>query len=139
MSTAITKPFDPAEYLDDSESFAACLTDALEREDQALVADALGVAARARGMSEVVRKAGVSRESLDRALSADGNPEFATILRAMQALGRRLSAAPLPKRKSAGTPGTPALASETWVPRCPLGQVVVRGVSSCAAWDTLSH
>jgi probable addiction module antidote protein len=57
--------------------------------------------ARARGMSEVASKAGVSRESLYRALSADGNPEFATILRVMQALGLRLSAAPAPQKKPA--------------------------------------
>jgi probable addiction module antidote protein len=66
MNKAKTKPFDPAEYLDDSESIAAYLTDALESEDPAFVADALGVVARARGMSEVARKAGVSRKPLSR-------------------------------------------------------------------------
>jgi len=101
MSNANTKPFDPADYLDDSESIAAYLTDALESEDPAFVADALGVVARARGMSEVARKAGVSRESLYRALSADGNPEFATVLRVLQALDLRLSAVPVPQKKSA--------------------------------------
>lgn len=101
MSATTTKPFDPAEYLDDSEAVAAYLSDALESEDPAFIADALGVVARARGMSEVARNAGVSRESLYRALSADGNPEFATILRVMQALGLRLSAVPLQQKKSA--------------------------------------
>ncbi len=101
MSNATTKPFDPAEYLEDSESIAAYLSDALESEDPAFIADALGVVARARGMSDVARQAGVSRESLYRALSADGNPEFATILRVMQALGLRLSAVPLQQKKSA--------------------------------------
>ncbi len=96
-----TKLFDPAEYLDDSESIAAYLSDALESGDPAFIADALGVVARARGMSEVAREAGVSRESLYRALSADGNPEFATVLRVMKALGLQLSAAPIQKRKSA--------------------------------------
>lgn len=95
MSKAKTKPFDPAEYLNDSESIAAYLSDALESEDTAFVADALGVVARARGMSEVAREAGVSRESLYRALSTDGNPEFATVLRVIRALGLRLSAAPV--------------------------------------------
>jgi probable addiction module antidote protein len=52
-------------------------------------------------MSEVASKAGLSRESLYRALSADGNPEFATILRVVDALGLRLSTAPLPQKKSA--------------------------------------
>jgi probable addiction module antidote protein len=101
MMVVKTKPFDPAEYLEDSESIAVYLTDALESDDPTFVADALGVVARARGMSEVARKAGVSRESLYRALSADGNPEFATILRVVHALGLRLSAAPLPEKKSA--------------------------------------
>ena len=96
-----TKLFDPAEYLDDSESIAAYLSDALESGDPAFISDALGVVARARGMSEVAREAGVSRESLYRALSADGNPEFATVLRVMKALGLQLSAAPVKMRKSA--------------------------------------
>jgi probable addiction module antidote protein len=88
------KPFDPAEYLDDKESIAAYMTEALESGDPAFVADALGVVARARGMSDVARDAGVSRESLYRALSADGNPEFATVLRVVHALGLRLCVAP---------------------------------------------
>jgi probable addiction module antidote protein len=90
MNKIKTKPFDPAEYLDDSESVAAYMTEALESGDPAFVADALGVVARARGMTEVAREAGVSRESLYRALSADGNPEFATVLRVVQALGLQL-------------------------------------------------
>jgi probable addiction module antidote protein len=101
MSIAKTKLFDPAEYLDDSESIAAYVSDALESGDPAFIADALGVVARARGMSEVAREAGVSRESLYRALSADGNPEFATVLRVMQALGLQLAAVPIQLRKSA--------------------------------------
>jgi probable addiction module antidote protein len=92
MSTPQTKPFDPAEYLDDSESIAAYMSEALESEDPAFVADALGVVARAHGMSEVARKAGLSRESLYRALSTDGNPELATVLRVLRALGLRLTA-----------------------------------------------
>lgn len=101
MSKAKTKPFDPAEYLDDSESVAAYMSDALESEDPAFVADALGVVARARGMSEIAREAGVSRESLYRSLSTDGNPEFATVLRVIQALGLKLSVAPAKRRKFA--------------------------------------
>ncbi len=97
MTKAKTKPFDPAEYLDDSEAIAAYMTEALESGDPAFVADALGVVARARGMTEVAREAGVSRESLYRALSADGNPEFATVLRVVHALGLRLSVTPANK------------------------------------------
>jgi probable addiction module antidote protein len=94
MSKVKTKPFDPAEYLDTDEGIAAYMTDALECGDAAFVADALGVVARARGMSEVAREAGVSRESLYRALSVDGNPEFSTILRVIRALGLQLSVTP---------------------------------------------
>ena len=77
MTTVKTTPFDPAEYLDTPDAVAAYLTDALETGDPAFVAAALGVIARARGMTEVAREAGVSRESLYRALSADGNPSSA--------------------------------------------------------------
>lgn len=101
MSKTKTKVFDPAEYLDSSESIAAYMSDALESEDPAFVADALGVVARARGMSKVARKAGVSRESLYRSLSTDGNPEFGTVLRVTRALGLRLFAAPVRRRKLA--------------------------------------
>jgi probable addiction module antidote protein len=98
MSAAKTKPFDPAEYLDTPESIAAYMTEALETGDPSFVADALGVIARARGMSEVAREAGVSRESLYRALSADGNPEFGTVMRVAHALGLRLSVTPIPNK-----------------------------------------
>lgn len=101
MTAIKTKSFDPAEYLDDKESIAAYLSDALESEDSAFIADALGVVARARGMSEVAREAGISRESLYRALSTDGNPEFATVLRVVRALGLQLSVTPAQQRKSA--------------------------------------
>jgi len=101
MSQSSTKPFDPAEYLDDSESIAAYMSEALETEDPAFVADALGVVARARGMSEVAREAGVSRESLYRSLSTDGNPEFATVLRVIRAMGLRLSVSPIIHKKPA--------------------------------------
>jgi probable addiction module antidote protein len=57
-----TKPFDPAEYLDIPKAIAAYLTEALETGNPAFVADALGVIARARGMSEIAREAGVSPE-----------------------------------------------------------------------------
>ena len=101
MTANRTKPFDPAEYLDDKEAIAAYLSDALESDDSAFIADALGVVARARGMTEVAREAGISRESLYRALSTDGNPEFATVLRVLRALGLQLSVIPVQQRKSA--------------------------------------
>lgn len=93
-----TRKFDPARYLDDEEAMAAYLTEALETGDPSFVADALGVVARARGMSEVARKAGLSRETLYRTLSEDGNPELATLLRVLRALGIELAAVPARKK-----------------------------------------
>lgn len=101
MSTLKTKPFDPAEYLDDSEAIAAYVTEALATDDPVFIADALGVVARARGMSEIARESGLSRESLYRALSPEGNPEFATILCVVRALGLRLSTTPIEGPKTA--------------------------------------
>ena len=65
----------------------------LEDGDPALVAAALGDIARAKGMSQVARDAGLGRESLYKALSADGNPEFATVLKVIHALGLKLKVA----------------------------------------------
>ncbi len=93
--TLDTRPFDPAEYLDDPDAIAAHMNEAFETGDAGFIADALGTVARARGMTDIAREAGLSRESLYRALSADGNPEFGTVLRVVQALGLRLSASPL--------------------------------------------
>ena len=101
MSTLTTQPFDPAAYLDDAESLAAYMSEALATEDPAFIADALGVVARARGMSEIARQSGLSRESLYRALSPDGNPEFNTILRVVRSMGLRLSTTPIEERKIA--------------------------------------
>jgi probable addiction module antidote protein len=91
-----TKPFDPANYLDGDAAGAAYMTEPIATNDPAFIADALGVVARARGMRQVARDTGLSRESLYRALSAGGNPEFSTLLQVVRALGLRLSATPAP-------------------------------------------
>lgn len=101
MNQAKTRPFDPADYLDSDEAIAAYMTEALETGDPAFITDALGVVARARGMTEVARDAGLSRESLYRALRADGNPELATVMKVVRALGLRLSAAPAEDKSAA--------------------------------------
>jgi probable addiction module antidote protein len=88
-----TYPFDAAEYLDSEEAIGAYMEEALEIDDPTYIAHALGTVARARGMSKVAKKAGLSRESLYKALSAEGNPEFGTIIRVMQALGLKFSIA----------------------------------------------
>jgi probable addiction module antidote protein len=85
-------PFDAAEFLDSEESISAYLTALLEEGNPKAFAAGLGDVARARGMSQVARDAGVSRESLYRALSGEGNPEFGTILKVMRALGLKLVA-----------------------------------------------
>jgi probable addiction module antidote protein len=73
---------------------AAYLEAALQDGDSALIAAALGDIARAKGMSQIARDAGLGRESLYKALSADGNPEFATIMKVVSALGLQLHASP---------------------------------------------
>ncbi len=89
-----TKKWDPAEHLDSEEAIVAYVDAALEDGDPALIAAALGDVARSRGMSQVSRETGLSRESLYKALSADGNPELSTVIRVMKALGLRLTASP---------------------------------------------
>lgn len=89
--------FDAAEFLDDDETITGYLKEAFESGDPADIAEAIGTVARARGMTEIARKAGVSRESLYRALSRRGNPELATLMSVLDACGLKLSA-PVPKR-----------------------------------------
>jgi probable addiction module antidote protein len=86
-----TTPWDPSEYLDSEEAIAAYLEAAFDDGDPQLIAAALGDVARSQGMTEVARKAGLSRESLYRALSQDGNPELATVLKVTRALGLRIT------------------------------------------------
>ena len=86
-----TSPYDSAEYLDSIDAINAYMEEALETDDPAFIAKALGTIARARGMSQMAKKAGLPRESLYKALSSEGNPEFGTIIRVMQALGLKFS------------------------------------------------
>jgi probable addiction module antidote protein len=94
MPKTVTTPWDPAEHLDTEEDMAAYLEAALDDGDPALVAAALGDIARAKGMTQVAREAGLGRESLYKALSPAGNPEFATIMKVVSALGLKLHATP---------------------------------------------
>lgn len=86
--------WDSAEYLKTEEDMANFLDACMEEagDDPAFIAKALGTIARARGMTQVARDAGLSRESLYRALSGEGNPEFGTILKVVKALGLKLHA-----------------------------------------------
>ena len=89
-----TMPYDVAEHLRSPEDMAAYLDAWLQEapDDLAGIAEALGNIARAKGMTQVAKDTGLSRESLYRALSADGNPSFATILKVAKALGVKLHA-----------------------------------------------
>ena len=91
-----TTPYDVSEHLRTPEEMATYLDAWLEEapDDVAGISRALGDIARAKGMTQVAKDAGLSRESLYRALSAGGNPSFATILKVAKALGVRLHAQP---------------------------------------------
>ena len=88
----VTRPYDVAEHLRTPEEMAAYLEACLLESDgdAALIAKALGDIARAKGMTEVARQSGLSRESLYKALSGERSPDFATILKVVAALGLRL-------------------------------------------------
>ena len=86
------KKWDAADHLKSKADMVAYLEAAFEEGDPALVAAALGDIARAKGMSYIARETGLGRESLYKALSPDGNPEFSTILKVVKALGLRLHA-----------------------------------------------
>jgi len=90
-----TTKWDSAEYLKSREDIAAYLEAVFEDGDPSLIAYALGQVARAEGMTQIAKEAGLSRESLYRSLSADGNPEMATVLKVLSALGLRLAVEPI--------------------------------------------
>jgi probable addiction module antidote protein len=94
MEREITGPWDAAEHLETKEDMAAYLEAALEENDPSLIAAALGDIARAKGMSQIATETGLGRESLYKALSPEGNPEFSTILKVVNALGLQLHAIP---------------------------------------------
>lgn len=87
-----TEAFDAARYLTSAESQEELLNDALASGDAGYIANALGVIARARGMTDVAREAGVTREALYKALSENGDPRLTTLLGVVRALGVTLTA-----------------------------------------------
>ncbi len=90
MAKTKTHPWDVTRYLDSDEAIAAYLDAALEEDDPALLAAALGDVARAKGMTQIARETGLGRESLYKALSPEGNPEFGTVQKVVRSLGLRL-------------------------------------------------
>lgn len=85
--------WDSADYLKTKEDVVAYLEAVFEDGDPALISHALGDIARSEGMTEIAKATGLTRASLYKALSAEGNPEFATVLKVIQALGLKLTVA----------------------------------------------
>ena len=86
--------FDAADYLDNDESIAEYLTAALEEDDPDAFLDALKTVARARGMTQLAKDAGLGRESLYKALAPGAKPRYDTVLKVVRALGVTLHAEP---------------------------------------------
>jgi probable addiction module antidote protein len=95
-----TTKFDVAHYLESEADLAEYLSEALALEDPAYFQHALGVAARAKGMAAIARKTGLGRQSLYKALSEDGNPEFSTVVKVLGALGIKISTAPAEEKSA---------------------------------------
>lgn len=85
--TLKTTPYDSAEFLESEEAIEEYIAGAFETGDPAFIARCLGTIARARNLSQLSRDTGMSRAALYKALSGEGNPEFSTILKVMEALG----------------------------------------------------
>ena len=89
-----TTPFDAAEYLDTPESQADLLADALSTGDAGYIKIAIATIARARGMTEIAKNAGVSRQALYKALTPEGDPKLSTLLGVMRAFDMTFTAKP---------------------------------------------
>lgn len=94
MKISELRRFDPAAYIETEEDQAEYIAAALESGDPDAVRDALNVVARVRGMTDIAKAAELNRESLYKALGSSGNPEFATVLRVLTAMGITLTARP---------------------------------------------
>jgi probable addiction module antidote protein len=90
-----TTKWDVAEYLDSPEMITEYISEALETGDPEFVKTALGDIARARGMTQISKDSGVTREALYRALNAKGDPRMSTLFGVLKALGVKLSASPV--------------------------------------------
>jgi probable addiction module antidote protein len=91
MAGVATIPWKTEDHLQTPEDIAAYLDAVFEDGDPELIAHALGAVARAKGMTDIARTAGLGRQSLYKALSRDGRPEFATVLSVVRALGLKLT------------------------------------------------
>jgi probable addiction module antidote protein len=96
-----SKPFDAARYLDSRKAIADYISEALSTGDMDVITRAIGTAAKARGMSDVARRTGLSRESLYKALSGEAHPQFQTIALVLHALGLQLRVEPASGKQAA--------------------------------------
>jgi probable addiction module antidote protein len=94
MKKITTSLWDASDHLESEEDIIAYLDAALEDGDPSIISAVLGDIARAKGMTHISNRTGLGRESLYKALSQNGNPEFATVLKVIKALGLRLHIAP---------------------------------------------
>jgi probable addiction module antidote protein len=94
MKKITTSLWDASDHLESEEDIIAYLDAALEDGDPSIISAVLGDIARAKGMTQISNRTGLGRESLYKALSQNGNPEFATVLKVIKALGLRLHVAP---------------------------------------------
>jgi probable addiction module antidote protein len=101
MKKKTTRMWDAVEYLKTEEDMVAYLEAALEENDPTLVSAALGDIAKAKGMTDIAKKTGLGRESLYKALSQEGNPEFSTVMKVISALGLKLHAGTGKTKKAA--------------------------------------
>lgn len=97
----LSKPFDPAIMFDTTSSQVALLEDAMESGHAGYMANALGTIARARGMTQIAKDAGVTREALYKSLSVDGDPRLSTLLGVMKALNLKLSVSQMESQAAA--------------------------------------
>jgi probable addiction module antidote protein len=95
--------FDPAEGLTSEDTIAAFMEEAFKTEDVGYIAHALGVVARAKGMTQIANETGLSREQLYRSFSESGNPTLKTTISVMKALGIALTATPAGDSKASST------------------------------------
>jgi probable addiction module antidote protein len=95
MKNVVTHEFDAAKFLKDDEDIAGFLDAILEKNDPELLQDALGVAARAKGMMKVSKKTGLSRGALYRALDKDGNPTLSSFFKILEALDLKMTITPI--------------------------------------------
>lgn len=97
MSKIKLSKWDVVDHLKTDADMALYLEACFEESDPALIVAALGDIARARGMAQLARDTGISREGLYKALSAEGNPEFATVMKIVKALNLTLTVVPTPQ------------------------------------------